>query len=128
MNQPKEKLLRYTLIANGIFSALFGLALILFEGFIIKLFGIEYTFAQTGVSLLVFAAFVFFTALRKPISPRLVWTIIGMDVAWVIGSVIVILMPIYISTPGIWTIAIVALFVADFAFFQYKGLRKATVA
>lgn len=126
MNQADEKLLRYTIIANGIFSALSGLALILFEGLITDLFGIEYTFAMTGVSPLVFAAFVFFTVLRNQIKRKLVWAIIWMDVAWVVGSIIVVILPLSISTVGIWMIAIVALFVADFAFFQYKGLRKAT--
>ena len=128
MFQDNEKLLRYTLIANSIFSAISGVVLILFDQFFVSFFAIEYDFSQTGISLALFSVLVLYTGLRSQINNVLVWIIITMDILWVAGSVILLLSPVNLSAGGSWSVIIVAIFVADFALFQYKGLKKVSLS
>ena len=128
MFQDNEKLLRYTLIANSIFSAVSGIVLFFFDQFFTSFFAIEYDFYQTGISLVLFSLLVLYTGLRSQINNILVWIIITMDILWVAGSIILLLSPVILSAGGNWSVIIVAVFVADFALFQYRGLRKATLS
>lgn len=117
-------LLPLTLHINGITSLVTGLALVFFESGFQQLMDISFPFAIIGVGLVVFAIFVLVVAKRKPVVPALVWVIIALDVLWVTGSVEVILMDTGITSIGNWMIGIIALVVADFAIFQFIGLRN----
>ena len=117
-------LLPLTLRINGITSVITGLALIFFESGFQQLLGVSFPFSLVGVSLLVFAIFVLSVARRKPVVPALVWVVIALDVLWVLGSVEVMLADTSITPLGHWMIGIVALVVADFAIFQFIGLRN----
>ena len=117
-------LLPLTLRINGITSVITGLALMFFEGGFQQLLGINFPFSLVGIGLVVFAIFVLAVERRKTLVPALVWTIIALDVLWVVGSVEVILADTGITAIGNWMIGIVALVVADFAIFQFIGLRN----
>lgn len=117
-------LLPLTLRINGITSVVTGLALLFFEGGFQQLMGIAFPFSWVGMGLLLFAIFVLAVARRKPVVPSLVWIVIALDVLWVVGSVEVLLMDAGITTIGNWMIGLVALVVADFALFQFIGLRN----
>jgi len=123
----KNTLLLNTLRANAVFSFLCGTDAILFNQFFMDLFGISasYVFPVLGVGLLIFCAVVFYEAYRKPIKPSAVKAIIGQDVAWVVGSALIILTNVFsLSTTGLWLIAAVAVVVAAFAYFQYRGMKQ----
>lgn len=126
MFQNQEKLLRYSLIANGIFSGISGIILILISHDIAEWFEVEFYYPQTGAALLLFSGAVLYSGFRSQIDYVQVWTIIWMDLLWVAASIILLLSPVSISAAGIWSVIIVAIFVSDFALFQYKGLKKAT--
>ena len=123
----KNTLLLNTLRANAIFSFLCGIDAILFNLFFMGLFGISapYVFPVLGVGLLIFCVTVFYEARRKPIKHSAVKAIIGQDVAWVVGSALIILTNVFsLSTTGLWLTAAVAVLVAIFAYLQYRGIKQ----
>jgi hypothetical protein len=126
MRQPT--LLRNTLLANAIFSLLCGLDALLLNRFFMNLFGINnpYVFPVLGVGLLLFCGMVFAEARRKEVKPRSIKAIIGQDVGWVVGSILIIITNVFsFSTAGLWLTAGVAGVVAVFAGLQYRGMKQA---
>jgi len=120
-------LLKKSLRGNAIFSALCAVDLMLFSEAIAGLVGIPdngFLFSL-GVSLLGFAAFVWWVSSQHPISPALAQSIIWMDAAWVLGSVILVLFkPAWLTVTGVLLIIAVAIAVELFAYFQYRGLKR----
>ncbi len=77
-----------------------------------------------GVILLPFAFFVYKTASAERISPKKVKFIISQDWLWVVGSVLIIALQAFgINKTGFIIIGVVAIIVADFAFFQQRYLK-----
>ena len=119
-----QKMLRTALKGNAIFSILSGLTLILFNTFFQTLFATDLSLWILGLALLFFAGQVLYTALRKSLVKKEVVSIIVMDILWVIGSVVLLIAVPGIPTMGKWIVILVALFIADFAVFQYLGWKK----
>ena len=122
-------LLRRSLATNASFSALSGIALIAFSGPLDRFMGLGLTWLLIviGVGLLGFAALIVLNLRRPRLSRTDAWLTIASDIAWVAGSVIILLgFPDLLGTGGKWLVGLVAVCVADFALLQYLGLRRST--
>lgn len=119
------RLLRISLRANAAFSALSGAAFSLMGPSIATFLGIDPPLLVTvvGLNLLGFAALLLFVASRPVVSAPIANAIILADLAWVGGTLILVLADVF--TPGG---AIAALFVANivlaFAVVQFIGVRR----
>lgn len=125
----RSNMLRNALLANAGFSLITGFELTFFSGWIGNFMGFSATgqLQELGISLLAFAAVVGFTATRKPIKLWAAGLISAMDILWVVGTAgLLLARPDLFNTAGIVTAGIVALAVADFAFFQILGIRRLT--
>lgn len=119
--------LKNVLRINAISSGATALLLIIFSGFAAELFGASQTipFISVGVFLLLFATYVFLQSRKEPIPLKNVQLIIGLDISWVIGSLIIILPQLFeLSSIGYLLIGAVALWVAAMALLQFKGLNN----
>lgn len=119
--------LKNILRVNAISSGATALLLILFSGFTAELFGTFQTmpFIGTGTFLLLFATYVLLQSRKEPILLGKVQLIIGLDISWVIGSLIIILWQLFeLSSVGYLLIGAVAIWVAAMAWLQFKGLNK----
>lgn len=119
--------LKNVLRINAISSGATALLLILFPGIAAELFETSQItpFIGVGVFLLLFATYVFFQSQKKPILSRKVQWIIGIDISWVIGSLVIILPRLFeLSLIGYFLIGAVALWVAAMAWLQFRGLNK----
>ncbi|HEX2532469.1 MAG TPA: nuclear transport factor 2 family protein [Chitinophagaceae bacterium] len=109
---------------NALSSGATGLLLLFFARQTAALFNVATTapFIEAGLFLVLFAAFVWIVSTRRPHPRRAVSFIIGLDLLWVIASVIALpfLAPV-ISGTGITLIALVAAWVALMALLQRKG-------
>ncbi len=76
-----------------------------------------------GVSLVVFALVLFATAQRKMISQAAATLFVVLDLAWVVGSGLLIARGL-LSRQGDWAVAIVADIVLVFAILQAYGLHR----
>lgn len=125
----RSNMLRNALLANAAFSLITGIELTFFSGSMSKFLGFSATglLQELGISLLAFAAIVGFTATRKPIKLWAAGLISAMDILWVVGTAgLLLTRPDLFNTAGIVTASVVALAVADFAFFQILGMRRLT--
>ena len=131
--QSNARLLRMALYANGAFSLLTGAACLLAPDSIARwIFASESPLfrlaapglvLELGIGLLVFAAFVLWTASRSVISQLTAKIITVMDVGWVLGSAALLLFtPDLWTSAGVWTVASVAVAVGLFAMDQAIGL------
>lgn len=119
-----EKLLRTTLFVNAGFSTLSAFDFIFFDRFLTDLIvkDIAFSLIPIGVSLLLFAAFVAFTATRQKINRWFVWTIVAMDLGWVLGSIALVGFATVTTFIGNVLILGVAAIIGVFAVLQAKGL------
>lgn len=80
--------LKAYLSLNSIFSAISGIAMLIFPERLRQLFNIDdaYVFPIIGACLLLFAVFVWFVASPKLANKTLVQIITFLDILWVIGS------------------------------------------
>ena len=119
--------LRNVLFLNGISSGATGALLAIFAGTFASWFGVATPdpFVEVGLFLVAFAVLVVVAALRQPMAPGLVRLIIGLDVSWVLVSILaVVLQPFTISLVGNLLILAVAAWVAAMAGLQWRGLRQ----
>lgn len=119
--------LRNVLFLNGISSGATGALLTIFAGTFASWFGVATPapFVEVGLFLVAFAALVIVAALRQPPLPGLVRLIIVLDVAWVLISIlVVVLQPFTLSLVGNLLILGVAAWVAAMAGLQRRGLRQ----
>jgi len=124
-----QLLLRNALIANALFSALSGLALVGFGESVSQWMGVAppWLLRTVGAGLLAFAAFLFWEARRAVLNPARALLATLADLGWVMGSVVLLLLPIAtFSSVGRWTVALVAAVVLIFALLQLAGLRTLT--
>ena len=125
-----DALLRRVLYANSAFSIVSGLIFMLAPAGVADFLGLlgmaGSTFiAVIGIGILLFAAFVLYTATRERIKPRLAMSIIVMDSAWVLGSAVLLLTgALPLTTAGNWAVLIVADAVSVFAIIEYIGFRR----
>jgi hypothetical protein len=135
MNNPQSiretsqesTLLRNTLRGNALFSGLSGMISILAAQSLATFTGVQepLVFVVLGVVLILFALDLIWIASRESIDLRFVWAVIILDVAWVAGSAIILLLDLIpLTVAGRWTIILLAEAVAVFAILQYIGLRR----
>lgn len=123
----ESKLLRNALRGNAIFCALSGLVVLLAAQALAPFTGIDNpaVFVVLGIILLPYAAFLFWVSAQETINRTFGRTAVILDVAWVIGSIIILagnFLPLTVA--GKWTIALLADAVAIFAIVQAIGLRR----
>lgn len=122
----ETNLLKITLRLNAAFSFITGSMIIILNSTIMEFIGIESSLLLLGYMLLGFSVMTILASVKQPAPKKLIWSIIVMDILWVLGSAALLIFPNPLNAAGNWTIAIIAIFVADFAFFQYKGLTRLT--
>ncbi len=122
-----ETLLRRALAANAGFSLLTGSVCWLAAEQVASFVGIPILEAKAlGLNLEVFAVGIFFLLTRdlsKTWARNVVGGIIALDVLWVVGSAALLMSAAPLTVAGKWTVGIIAMVVADFAFFQWRGWR-----
>jgi len=127
MSTNNSSLLRGALYANSVFCFTSGLAFTLFSKPISTFLGLSavWIILVLGVVLCLYGIEVFILARRGSVNEGLAKFAIGADIAWVIGSAILIFTNLVaFTTPGKWAIAAIADIVLVFAIGQYMGLRK----
>ena len=117
-------LLSTTLKINALFSLVSGVLLIALHQYWQQIFGISFPFHATGAGILLFAWYVFKIARQTPVVIKAAKSVIIMDLSWVLMSIVVLFVNESISAAGNWLIGITAILVADFAIFQYLGIKN----
>jgi hypothetical protein len=123
----ESALLRNALRGNALFSGISGLVLLLGAQTLAQFTGIQepVVFTLLGVVLILFAIDLVWIASKENINRHLAWAVIILDVAWVAGSIFILLTDLIpLTVAGRWAIALVAEAVAVFAILQYVGLRR----
>ena len=119
-------LLRRTLAANALFSALTGLALVLAHGTFAAWLGVAdpRILLDLGVLLLAFGLHLFWASRRRIAVVEALYFVVS-DALWVAGTAVLLIgFPAALSAPGRGTALAVAAVVAGFAVLQTKGLRE----
>lgn len=122
-----QTMLRNALKANGAFSILSILVALAFGKSVLAVNEMANGNSELFViQLSVFAAFVWFNALRKGLSKVMVIIIIVLDALYVLGALTnVFLLFAELSTGGLILILFSSAAVTGFAIFQSLGLKKA---
>lgn len=118
--------LKKYLLINSCFSFICGLCMLILNLELSTFFHVSQPiiFTIIGLNLLLFAAFVLFTAMSNYYKNILVTIIIVLDALWVTGSACIVLLGIFnLSFNGYLSIALVGLFIAFLAFKQYTNLQ-----
>lgn len=122
-----DHLLRRVLQANLVFSGLSGLLLAVGAAPLSRWLGIPaaWVLVVIGIGLLGFAWQLFQTAKQSPIDLHQANAILFMDVAWVVGSALLLFTGwVSFTTAGWWAVLLVADAVAAFAILEYVGIRR----
>lgn len=122
-----DQLLRRVLQANMVFSGLSGLLLAVGAGPLSRWLGIPaaWILVVIGIGLLGFAWQLFQTVKQSPINLRQANIILFMDIAWVIGSALLLFTGwVAFTTAGWWAVLLVADAVAAFAILEFVGIRR----
>jgi hypothetical protein len=119
--------LRRALIADAVISGTTGLFLFAGAGLLSPILNVPAELLRSaGVSLLPFCAFLVYLCTRGHLPRMSVWLVIALNVAWVIGSVLLLFVDrLDPSRLGVAFILVQAAAVAVFAEMQYVGLRRA---
>ena len=128
MNQPCEEracFLRKALMGNALFSTLSGLTILFAQGWVLRILGLasNVNLLVLGLGLIVFAFTLVVNARRQQVKKSDAWIAVLMDVAWVLGSYILIFI-VPFSTEGKWVVGVVAELVLLFAVLQFVGIRR----
>jgi len=121
-----SSLLRRALLADAVISGAAGALQLAATGPLSGMLAIEAGWLQrSGVILLVWTAFLGWVLTRKPVSSSLAWTVIGLNLAWVAASILVLVEgAIAPNTLGMAYVLAQAAVVAIFAELQFFGLRR----
>lgn len=130
MNDPRptndsQRLLRNALRANGAFSTLSGLTFTLGAGPVAAAIGLgdARLLAAVGLGLLGFAGYLAWVSSRPTIDLSTSMQIVFADLAWVVGTVPLVLMDV-LSRTGTVAAVLVADMVLLFAILQFLGVRR----
>ena len=118
------------LVADALISGVTGLAMIGAAGAVEPVLNIPAAFTRTaGVALLPFAAMVWYFSRPGRLTRAKVWTVIGLNFAWVAASILVLLGGIIEpTTVGIAFVVFQAVVVAALGELQFLGLRNRPAA
>ena len=123
----RSSLLRRALQADGAFCTLSGLLLLADAGPIAALIGAAqpWMLMVLGVDLLIYAALLFLAARRAPLVRWHAQAFLIADVAWVLGSLVLVLGGLLpLTTFGFWAVLGIADVVAVLGVLKYLGLRR----
>jgi hypothetical protein len=128
MNQSveeRQEFLKKALTGNALFSVVSGVAILFANHWLVKFLGLpeKVSLAILGVSLIGYAALLWFNAHRPKIKITDAWVAVTMDVIWVVGSYALIF-AVPFSVGGKWVVALVAELVLAFAVLQWLGIRR----
>jgi hypothetical protein len=123
----KFNLLKYAVRGNALFCGVGGATFIILAGWLSDLSGLRPTlaFSLTGAILVGYAFVLLWLSNQAAIPNLAAWLVIAADVAWVLGSVLLLIagqMPL--TQTGKWLITGTADVVGLFAVVQYLGLRR----
>jgi hypothetical protein len=120
--------IRHLLVADGLISGVAGMAMIAAARLAEPLLNIPEPLLRTaGVVLLPFAAMVL--AFSRQVTRSKVWTVVALNVAWVLASVVVVLGGIIEPTSlGLAVVLVQAAVVAALAELQFFRLRRVLAA
>ena len=123
--EERQGLLKKALAGNALFSVVSGVAILSANRWLVKFLGLpeKVSLAILGVSLIVYAAILWFNARRPKIKITDAWVAVIMDVIWVVGSCALIFF-VHFSLGGKWVVALVAELVLAFAILQWLGIRR----
>ncbi|MCD9022609.1 hypothetical protein [Cohnella silvisoli] len=118
-----ETLIRKVLLTNAVSSGACGLLLLSIPGYVAVWTGLDSRTAlvETGIFLLLFVAFLVWTATRSIVSPTAVLVIAVIDILWVVGSALLLEVKGTTGTMtvfGLWVIFLTAAVVGVFAIFE----------
>jgi hypothetical protein len=122
-----KSMLHTALLGNAIFCDLSGLVMILAAKPLASFLGLRNPtiLIGIGIGLFAWAVLLFWGSLQLEVPRWIAWLAIDGDLAWVIGSVVVVLLPaLSLSIAGKWTIAIIADVVLLFAIWHFFALPK----
>lgn len=122
-----SNVLRRALQANGLFSAVSGVVLAVLPTPVSSFLGLDVPglINFLGAGLIGFAVALFWLAAEPRIPRGLALTVILLDIAWVVDSILLLITDIVpLTTHGMWAIAIVSGIVAVFAALQSYGLHR----
>jgi hypothetical protein len=124
-NQGHQALLKKALMGNALFSILSGLAIVIANRWLVRFLGLpeNVSLVILGIGLIAYAATLLFNARRPAIKITDAWVAVVMDLVWVVGSYVLILV-VPFSVGGKWMIASVAELVLAFAILQWLGIRR----
>lgn len=128
--QPQPSpLLHRSMIADAAITGLTGLALIAGAGMLSSLLGVPQSLMRNaGLILIPYAVMVFYWSSPVRLSRPRVWTVIGLNLAWVVASVLLLTAGwIEPTALGVAFVLFQAVVVAVFAELQYAGLRSLSV-
>lgn len=123
----KDNLLRDTLRANGIFSGVSGLVLVVGFAPLASFIGVPWawTLIELGIGLMGYAFLLMQASRRAELDAREAMAFIVSDVAWVVLSIVLLLTNwIPFTNEGKWLIALLADVVSCFAVLQFIGARR----
>ena len=123
--EPHTCLLRKALMGNALFSTLSGLTILLAQGWVLRILGLasSVNLLILGAGLIVFAVTLVINARKQQVKKSDAWIAVLMDVAWVLGSYLLIFI-VPFSTEGKWVVGVVAELVLAFAVLQFVGIRR----
>jgi len=127
MSTNNSSLLRNALYGNSIFCSTSGLAFAIFAKPIAVFLGLSasWVILVLGIGLVLYGIQVFASARAETINHEFAKFVISADIAWVVGSVILIFTNLGAFTvAGKWGIATVADIVLVFAIVQFVGLSR----
>jgi len=121
-----SSLLRRALLADAVVSGAAGALQVAAAGPLSGLLAIDAAWLQrSGLILFVWTAFLGWILTRKAVSPMLAWTVIGINLAWVAASILVLVEGAIAPNPlGMGYVLAQAAVVAIFAELQFFGLRR----
>lgn len=121
-----SSLLRRALVADAVISGAVGALQLAAAGPLSGLLAIEAGWLQrSGLILLAWTALLGWMLTRKAVSPPMAWTVIGINLAWVAASILVLVEgAIAPNTLGMAYVLAQAAVVAIFAEVQFFGLRR----
>ena len=118
--------LKKYLTINSLFSGVSGLAMLIFSSRLDAFFHLEnqYVLPIIGGNLIVFSLFVWFVRQRHMDNKILIFLISGLDVLWVLGSLIIMFGGFAnLSGNGNLVIGVVAVWIGFLAYMQFRYSR-----
>jgi hypothetical protein len=122
-----SNLLRYTVRGDAIVTVAAGAICLADTHPLATVLGIQPPLALQilGAVLVLYGAFLFYTAAQAQISRRIVIAAIALDLIWVIDSAILLVAGwLPLTSAGMWTIGLLAAAVAVVAELKFFGLRR----